>query len=125
MRIDKYLQEKFNLRSRTYAENLIKKGLVQVNGTKVVKTSFDVNDGDDVQILSDENYASQGAYKLLEAINKFSLNLDGLDCIDVGCSNGGFTDILLRRRAKKEAVGGGAGWGRSHNIPSDPGGEFS
>lgn len=124
MRIDKYLQEKFNLRSRTYAENLIKKGLVQVNGNKVVKTSFDVNDGDDVQILSDENYASQGAYKLLEAINKFSLNLDGLDCIDVGCSNGGFTDCLLRHDANRVLAVDVADCALPENILADPRVEF-
>lgn len=124
MRIDKYLQEKFNLRSRTYAENLVKKGLVQVNGNKVVKTSFDVNDGDDVKILSDENYASQGAYKLLEAINKFSLNLDGLDCIDVGCSNGGFTDCLLRHDANRVLAVDVADCALPENILADPRVEF-
>lgn len=64
MRIDKYLQNKFCLKSRTYAENLIKTGKVRLNGKIISKSSFDVSEKDEIEILNDENYASQGAYKL-------------------------------------------------------------
>ena len=53
MRIDKYIQEKFNLKSRTYAENLIKTGRVFLNGKVVSKSSLDVLDGDDIEIRND------------------------------------------------------------------------
>ena len=100
MRIDKYIQEKFNLKSRTYAENLIKTGRVFLNGKVVSKSSLDVLDGDEIEIINDENYASQGAYKLEKAFEDFSLDVSGKDCADIGCSNGGFTDCLLRHGAK-------------------------
>lgn len=64
MRIDKYIQDKFNLKSRTYAENLIKTGSVLLRGKVVTKSSLDVGENDDIEIVNDENYASQGAYKL-------------------------------------------------------------
>lgn len=100
MRLDKYLQEKFNLKSRTYAENLIKTGQVLVNGKTASKTGTDVDDSFDIRILEDNNYASQGAYKLEGAFEAFDLNVQDKACVDLGCSNGGFTDCLLRHCAK-------------------------
>lgn len=100
MRIDKYIQDKFNLKSRTYAENLIKTGSVLLRGKVVTKSSLDVGENDDIEIVNDENYASQGAYKLEKAFNDFSLDVNGKNCADIGCSNGGFTDCLLRHGAK-------------------------
>ena len=41
MRLDKYLQTKFNLKSRTYAENLIKTGCVCVDGKIVEVIKYD------------------------------------------------------------------------------------
>lgn len=100
MRIDKYIQYKFNLKSRTYAENLIKTGSVLLRGKVVTKSSLDVGENDDIEIVNDENYASQGAYKLEKAFDDFSLDVNGKNCADIGCSNGGFTDCLLRHGAK-------------------------
>ena len=100
MRIDKYIQDKFNLKSRTYAENLIKTGRVLLSGKVVTKSSLDVDENDDIEIVNDENYASQGAYKLEKAFEDFSLDVNGKNCADIGCSNGGFTDCLLRHGAK-------------------------
>lgn len=100
MRLDVFLQREFSLRSRTYAENLILRGLVEVDGRVVKKPSFDVPEGCNTAILHDDNYASQGAYKLAEALRAFSIDLSGADCADIGCSNGGFTDLMLRREAK-------------------------
>ena len=101
MRLDKFVLEHFNLRSRTYAENLVKTGSVLVNGKAVAKPSVEVSDSDKVEILQDNDYASQGAYKLEEAFSAFSLDVTDKICADIGCSNGGFTDCLLRHGADK------------------------
>ena len=101
MRLDKYLQTKFNLKSRTYAENLIKTGCVCVDGKITEKTSTEVDDSNQISILDNRNYASQGAFKLEKAFEDFRLDVNGKSCADVGCSNGGFTDCLLRHGAKK------------------------
>lgn len=100
MRLDKYILQKFNLKSRTYAENLIKTGGVSVNGAKVTRVALEVDDDDEIRIVDDKGYASQGAYKLEEAFSAFGLNVEGKDCLDLGCSNGGFTDCLSRHCAK-------------------------
>ena len=100
MRLDKTIQQKFNLKSRTYAENLILTEHVQVDGKIVKKPSFDVGENADIIIINDENFASQGAYKLEEAFELFRLDANEKSCLDVGCSNGGFSDVLLRHGAK-------------------------
>ena len=101
MRLDKFLQEKFNLKSRTYAENLVLTSRVKVDGKIVQKPSLDVGENSIVEIVEDENYASQGAYKLAHAVQIFSLSLKDKCCLDIGCSNGGFCDVLLRNGACK------------------------
>lgn len=101
MRADKFIQQKFSLKSRTYAENLILTGRVLLNGKILLKPSADVSDDDDISIIADEGFASQGAYKLDAAIEGFKIDVGGLSCADIGCSNGGFSDVLLRRGAQK------------------------
>ena len=98
MRLDLYIAEKFSLRSRSMAANLIKKGAVTVNGKICLKTAFEVSADDDVT-LENENYASLGAYKLQKALDIFGIDVAGKKIADIGASNGGFTDCMLRRNA--------------------------
>ena len=100
MRLDKYIQEKFNLKSRTYAENLIKTGSVFVDGKVATKAGEYVSESSEVKISDNKNFASQGAYKLEKAFEEWNIDVQGKSCVDIGCSNGGFTDCLLRRGAK-------------------------
>ncbi len=99
MRLDKFLVQKYSLKSRTYAENLILTGRILLDGKIANKPALDVDDSSDIRILSDEGYASQGAYKLEAGLDAFGLSVEGISCADLGCSNGGFTDVLLRRGA--------------------------
>lgn len=46
-------------------------------------------------------FVSRGGLKLEHALNEFKIKVDGLVCLDVGASTGGFTDCLLRRGAAK------------------------
>ena len=100
MRLDLFIYNKYNLKSRTYASELIKKGQVKVNGEVVTKSSIDVDDTFDILIDNQDNFASQGAYKLKKAIEDFNIDVKDKVCADFGCSNGGFTDVLLRNGAK-------------------------
>ena len=100
MRLDKHLQEVEGVRSRTYAASLVERGLVTVNGEVAHKVSREVSEGDRVEILSDDAFASRGAYKLKKAHEEFAFDAENLDCADIGCSNGGFTDLLLRLGAR-------------------------
>ena len=42
---------------------------------------------------------SRGGLKLERGLEAFGVDVRGRDCLDVGCSTGGFTDCLLKRGA--------------------------
>ena len=99
MRIDKFLSERFNSRSK--ATEAINKKLVLVNG-KAVSASYEVKESDNIEILkADESFVSAGGYKLSKAIKDFGFEVNGKVFADVGASTGGFTDCLLQNGAKK------------------------
>lgn len=45
-------------------------------------------------------YVSRGGLKLAQALTHFELNPQGMTCLDVGASTGGFTDCLLQHGAR-------------------------
>lgn len=99
MRLDKYLSEKFN--SRTKAAQAIEEELVLVNG-KVVSPSYEFKDGDQITFIQpDEQFVSNGGYKLSKGLKDFSFSVKGKVFADIGASNGGFTDCLFKNGAKK------------------------
>lgn len=51
----------------------------------------------EIKLYIKENcpYVSRGAYKLLRALDVFSLDVKNCVCIDAGSSTGGFTQVLL------------------------------
>ena len=51
MRLDLFILQKYNLKSRSFAENLIKKSKVNVNNVPVKKPSYDVSDNDEVEVF--------------------------------------------------------------------------
>ncbi len=98
MRIDKFLADKFG--SRTKAAEAINAHLVKV-GDKFVSPSFDYN-GEDIEFIQpEEHFVSNGGYKLSKALKDFGFSVEDKIFIDVGASNGGFTDCLLQNGAKK------------------------
>ena len=101
MRLDSLITEKFNLKSRTYASRLIKDGFVKVNNKTVLQPSKEVDGTEEFEILKEESFASFGGEKLKKAIEQFGISIADKYCVDVGCSNGGFTDCLLKEGAKK------------------------
>ncbi len=101
MRIDLFLTEIGLSRSRTHAQNLIKLGKVLANGIIVTKPSLEVDENVKIEIDSKDDFASLGGIKLQKAIQTFKIDVNDKVCLDVGASNGGFTDVLLRNGAKK------------------------
>ncbi len=99
MRADKYFAERFG--SRTKAADAIERGLVLVNGKRVLPKT-EIKDTDEISILQAEEYfVSNGGYKLNRALSAFAFDVNGLIFADIGASTGGFTDCLLQRGAKK------------------------
>ena len=58
----------------------------------------------DVQVKDRTRYVSRGGVKLAGALEAFELDVTGLNCIDIGCSTGGFTDCLLQAGAATVAA---------------------
>ena len=58
-------------------------------------------EGTRFELVGVERFVSRGAYKLLSALEAFSLDVSGLTCLDAGASTGGFTDCLLQHGAAK------------------------
>lgn len=100
MRIDLYLFKNGFASSRTRALNLIKLGGVKVDGKVITKPSVEVDENSTIVVDDLIKYASLGGLKLIEAVRKFGISDFGV-CVDLGASNGGFTDCLLSMGAKR------------------------
>ena len=99
MRADKYFAEKFG--SRTKAAEAIEKGLVLVNG-QPIKSKTEISEDDEITFLkAEENFVSNGGYKLSKALKCFSFDCSGKVFADIGASTGGFTDCLLQNGSKR------------------------
>ncbi len=90
--------------SRAKARRLVDDGHVYVDGVRAAKASMKVDDGARIDVRGADDYVSRGAYKLLGAFDVFSAYglqpPQGLDCLDIGASTGGFCDVLLRGGAR-------------------------
>ena len=87
--------------SRERAQALILAGKVRVAGETVRSPARTVRDDASIDVDAEPGYASRGALKLAPALDGFGVDPAGRVCADIGASTGGFTDVLLRRGAKK------------------------
>jgi 23S rRNA (cytidine1920-2'-O)/16S rRNA (cytidine1409-2'-O)-methyltransferase len=103
-RIDKLLHERGLADSRTKAQAMVMAGVVLVDERRVEKPSESFSPKADIRIKGDSpesRYASRGGLKLEKALAEFSVSVDGMICLDVGASTGGFTDCLLQNGASR------------------------
>ena len=98
-RLDRLLVERGLAESREKAQALIMAGHVMVDGQKARKPGHTVDAASDIHIAERPAYVSRGGVKLARALEHFAIPVDGLICLDVGASTGGFTDCLLARGA--------------------------
>lgn len=107
-RLDAELVRRKMAPSRTAAQRIIDEGKVTVGGQTAWKAARQVEASEAIEIVGDnDNYASRGAYKLLGALDQLGTlapKVQGRNCLDVGASTGGFTDVLLRRGASSVAA---------------------
>lgn len=101
MRIDLLLPELGLAKSRTHAQNLIKLGKVIVDGVVITKPALEVYGVENIIVDDSDDFASLGGLKLQKALKHYKIDVKDKVCIDIGASNGGFTDVLLRGGAKK------------------------
>lgn len=90
--------------SRERAQALILAGHVKVNGETQRKAGGMVPQNAAIEVSIHERYVSRGGYKLERALDVFGWSVEGLRCLDVGASTGGFTDCLLQHGAASVAA---------------------
>ena len=101
MRLDVELVNRNLYPSRAKAVAGIEAGLVVVNGVVAKKPSQAVQETDVIDAGNLPYSVGRGSLKLAHALDFFNVNPNGLFCLDVGASTGGFTDVLLKRGATR------------------------
>lgn len=100
IRLDQLLLNAGLVASRSRARDAITRGTVRVNGRVVTKPSSSFSPSVAIEIDDPaQAYVSRAALKLKAALETFGFDPAGLDCLDIGASTGGFTEILLERGA--------------------------
>jgi len=100
-RIDRLLVERGLFESRAKAQAAIAAGLVTANAEPVRKASEEIAVDAALSATPAHPYVSRGGVKLAAALDHFGFNPKGRVCLDVGASTGGFTQVLLERRARR------------------------
>ena len=97
MRLDLELVNRNIFASRQKAKEAVRQGRVKVNGKVCTKPAFEADEHTQIETESLGNdFVGRGGHKLFKMLDKHSIALDGLICMDIGASTGGFTQCMLR-----------------------------
>jgi 23S rRNA (cytidine1920-2'-O)/16S rRNA (cytidine1409-2'-O)-methyltransferase len=108
-RLDVLLVERGLAESRAQAQALVLAGLVRGYD----KPGHQVDESAELAVDRPPPYVSRGGEKLAHGLDALGVDPDGLDCVDVGASTGGFTDVLLQRGASR-VIALDVGYGQLH-----------
>ena len=108
-RVDILLVEQGLAQSRAQAQALVLAG--RVPGYD--KPGTQVDEGAQLEVEQPPPYVSRGGEKLAHALDELDVDPEGRDCLDVGASTGGFTDVLLQRGAAR-VIALDVGYGQLH-----------
>ncbi|MBA8901519.1 TlyA family RNA methyltransferase [Phyllobacterium sp. P30BS-XVII] len=100
LRLDQLLVEKGLFASRSRARDAIVRGTITVNNAVVTKPGATFNETVDISVNDPAStYVSRAALKLIAGLDHFSIDVSGVNALDIGASTGGFTQVLLERGA--------------------------
>jgi 23S rRNA (cytidine1920-2'-O)/16S rRNA (cytidine1409-2'-O)-methyltransferase len=115
-RLDLLLVERGLAESRSQAQALVMAGLVRGHS----KPGEQVDDDAPLEVERPPPYVSRAGHKLANALGALDVDPAGLDCLDLGASTGGFTDVLLQRGARR-VIALDVGHGQLHpRLRADP-----
>ena len=115
-RLDLVLVQRGLAESRAQAQALVLAG--RVRGYD--KPGTQVEDDAELELEEGQRYVSRGGEKLAHALDLFGVDPAGRDCLDVGASTGGFTDVLLEHGAAR-VIALDVGHGQLHErLRADP-----
>ena len=96
-RLDVVLVERGLAESRAQAQALVMAGLVRGHS----KPGEQVDEATELEVEGPPPYVSRAGHKLANALDAFGVDPAGRDCLDLGASTGGFSDVLLQRGAAR------------------------
>lgn len=100
-RLDQLVVERGLAESREQAKKYILAGWIRVDSQPASKPGNTYPaDAMVERIGGGQRFVSRGGEKLEGAFEAFGFSVEGLDCLDVGASTGGFTDCLLQHGAR-------------------------
>tara|TARA_Y200000002_G_scaffold184594_1_gene152423 strand:- start:42 stop:806 length:765 start_codon:yes stop_codon:yes gene_type:complete len=100
-RLDQILTELEIVNSRNKAVSLIMSGKVFINEKKIDKPGKIIKGNSVLKYKKEEkDWVSRGGIKLHNALKVFNVDIKNKVCLDIGCSTGGFTEVLLSKDAK-------------------------
>jgi len=115
-RLDVLLVERGLAESRSQAQALVMAGRVRGHA----KAGEQVDEAAALELVPAPPYVSRAGRKLAHALDRFAVDPHGLDCLDIGASTGGFTDVLLQRGAAR-VIALDVGHGQLHaRLRGDP-----
>ena len=115
-RADVLLVERGLAESRRQAQALILAGRVP----GVDKPGRELDEAMPLDVERPPRYVSRGGEKLERGLDALGVEVGGRDCLDVGASTGGFTDVLLQRGAAR-VIALDVGYGQLHEkVRGDP-----
>ncbi len=104
MRLDTYLVEHGCFPDADAALRAVLAHEVKVDDVYAASAAIMVAPDADVQVIgSTAGYVSRGGLKLRGALDAFGQSVEGLRCVDIGSSTGGFSDCLLQAGAASVA----------------------
>lgn len=103
IRLDTLLAERGLAPSRSAAAMSVRAGMVRLGtgGERAAKPGQLVAADSELRVDERPRYVSRGGLKLEAALDQLQIQVEGLSCLDVGASTGGFTDCLLQRGAER------------------------
>ncbi len=101
-RLDQLLVDRGLVESRSRAQGLIMAGKVYSETRRLDKAGQQVSEELPIEIKGqDHPWVSRGGLKLEKGLQAFDINPQGMTCLDVGASTGGFSDVLISGGATK------------------------
>lgn len=101
MRLDIYLYKNFLAQSRQKAQELIRSGWVYLNKKQCTKSSYDVQEDDEIYIQEGYQWVSRAGEKLEGFLSQSNIEVKDKRVLDIGSSTGGFSEVLLFYGAKQ------------------------
>ena len=99
-RLDEVLVARGLYASRSRAGEAVRRGVVRISGRVAQKPGAQVGDDDVIEVDDPaRDLVSRAGLKLIAALDHFAVDVTGLQCLDIGASTGGFTQVLLERGA--------------------------